>query len=74
MAYRIEVLRDVCIGAATCVADAPNVFEMDDDDKAIVIDPQGDSDEDVYSAAQNCPVNAIILIDEATGEQVWPEG
>jgi ferredoxin len=74
MGYRIQILRDVCIGAGTCVADAPNVFELDDDDKAIVIDARGDSDEDIYTAACNCPVNAIVLIDAASGEQVWPEG
>lgn len=72
MGYRIQVLRDVCIGAGTCVADAPNVFELDDEDKAIIVDPSGDSDEEIYTAAMNCPVNAIILIDDATGQQVWP--
>lgn len=73
MAYRIQVLRDVCIGAGTCVAEAPNTFDMDDEDIAVVIDPTGDDDDAVFAAAQGCPVDAIVLIDEATGERVWPE-
>ncbi len=71
MSFIVKVLPDGCIGAATCVSDAPNTFEMDGD-LAIVINPQGDSDADILDAAKNCPVNAIVLVDEKTGKQVWP--
>lgn len=70
---KIEVDREKCIGAAPCVVLAPNTFELDDEGKAIVIAKDTrDTDEDILSAAQGCPVNAIILTDEE-GHQVWPE-
>lgn len=61
---RIEVDRDLCIGSGDCVDSAPNVFELDDDGKAIVIDPDGASTDDVIDAARNCPVTAIFVAGE----------
>lgn len=72
MGYSIEVIRDQCITAETCVAEAPNTFEIDDEGIAIVIDPNGDDAEAVYAAAESCPVECIILRD-AAGAQVFPE-
>ena len=74
MPYTLKVLRDVCISAGSCVIDAPLTFGFDDDDIAIIIDPRGDSDENILEAAQGCPTDAIIVIDSETQEQVWPEG
>jgi ferredoxin len=73
MPYQIKIRRDVCIGAATCVAEAPNTFDMDGEDIAVILDPQGDDDDTILAAAQGCPVDAIVLIDPRTGKQVWPE-
>lgn len=73
MPYKIKVLRDVCIGAGTCVAEAPNTFELDEDDIAIILSTDEDDDEEIMAAAEGCPVDAIILIDTDSGEQVWPE-
>ena len=64
MAYKIQIKRDLCIGAGTCVSEAPNTFDLDDKDIAIVIDPEGDSDEAILCAAQGCPTDAIVLIAE----------
>ena len=72
MAYTIEVIRDQCITAETCVAEAPNTFEIDDEGIAIIINPTGDDDDAVMAAAQGCPVECVILKD-AAGAQVWPE-
>lgn len=58
---KIEVDRDLCIGSGDCVDTAPAVFELDDDGKAIVIDPNGASEDDVVEAARNCPVTAIFV-------------
>ena len=68
----IEIDRELCYGFGDCVASAPNVFELDDDEKAIVIDPNGAGRDDLLEAAANCPVNAITIIDSATGETVYP--
>lgn len=70
--YKIEVDRELCIGDQACCAEAPNTFEMDDENIAIVTDPAGDSDEEILAAAKICPVDAIILYDE-NGNKVWPE-
>lgn len=68
---RIEIKRDICIGAATCSAIAPDVFELDDEMKAIVKDPQGATDEVILEAARSCPTLAIYIYDDA-GKQVFP--
>jgi ferredoxin len=57
----VEVDRDLCIGSADCVASQPDVFELDDEGKAVVIDPDGASTDDVVEAASNCPVTAIFV-------------
>jgi ferredoxin len=71
--YKIEIDREACIGDEQCCADAPETFEMDDEGKASVKNADGHSPEDILAAAQNCPTDAIILHDAATGEKVWPE-
>ena len=68
---KIVVDRDACIGAAPCVTVAPGVFQMDDENKAYVVDPKGADDETILLAAQACPVQAILLYDE-DGVQIYP--
>ena len=68
----IEVDRDLCYGFGDCVSSAPDVFELDDEEKAVVVDPNGASRDDLVEAAANCPVNAITITDRATGETVFP--
>lgn len=70
--YKVEVIRDKCISAASCVAIAPKVFELDEEDLAIVISQDGNDDETKLLAAQSCPTMAVIVTDIETGEQVWP--
>ncbi len=73
MAYKVTVLRGKCIGAGSCVAIAPKVFQMDKENKAVVISQDGNSDDDKLLAAQSCPTAAIVVVDEETGEQIWPK-
>lgn len=70
--YKIKILRDACIGAASCVAISPKVFQLDNEAKVYIVDAQADSDENILAAAQSCPVNAIIIEDE-NGKQIWPK-
>ncbi len=68
----VHVDRDLCIGAATCVAIAPKTFLMDSDAKAVIIaTAEEDTDETIIDAARSCPVAAIIIKNEK-GEQVYP--
>lgn len=69
---KIVVDRDICIGAAPCVTVAPGVFQLDDENKAYVMDPNGADAETILLAAQACPVMAIFLYDEE-GNQIYPE-
>jgi ferredoxin len=63
---RIEITVDraLCIGSGDCVDTAPNVFQLDEEDKAIVVDPDGASVDEVIEAASNCPVSAIFVVGE----------
>ncbi|MEN9558371.1 MAG: hypothetical protein RL141_740 [Candidatus Parcubacteria bacterium] len=69
---RVEVDRDLCIGAAPCVTVAPGVFQLDDENKAYVVDQNGADAETILLAAQSCPVQAIKVFDE-DGNQIYPE-
>jgi ferredoxin len=57
----IEVDRGLCIGSGDCVDTAPDVFELDAEEKAVVVDPDGASVDDIVQAAANCPVSAITV-------------
>jgi ferredoxin len=70
--YKVTVLRDKCIGAASCVAIASRVFQLDKENKAVVLSQEGNSDDEKLLAAQSCPTGAIVVIDEETGKQIWP--
>ncbi len=68
---RVEVDRDICIGAAPCVTVAPGVFQLDEENKAYIIDQNGADAETILLAAQSCPVQAIFVYDEE-GKQIYP--
>jgi ferredoxin len=70
--YKVKVLRDACIGAASCVAVAASTFEIDQENKAVIKDGSTDSPDTILMAAQSCPTKAIVVIDNETGQQVWP--
>lgn len=69
---KVVVDRDLCIGAAPCVTVAPAVFQLDEENKAYVVDQKGADDETILLAAQSCPTQAIIVYDEE-GNQIYPE-
>jgi ferredoxin len=84
---KITVDRGLCIGAASCLAGAQGVYELDEENKAVMLlkggaktsDPteksalENDaiSDADLLASAQSCPTMAILLHDEE-GNQVYP--
>ena len=71
--YKVQVVKDICIGAASCAAFSPTVFELDDKKKAVVLEGADDTPENILLAAQSCPTKAIIVTDADTGEVVWPK-
>lgn len=68
---KVEVDRDLCIGAAPCVTVAPGVFQLDEENKAYIVDQKGADDETILLAAQACPTQAIIVYDDE-GNQIYP--
>jgi len=68
---KVEVDRDICIGAAPCVTVAPGVFQLDEENKAYIVDQNGADAETILLAAQSCPVQAIFVYDE-DGKQIYP--
>mgnify|MGYP001582991547 FL=1 len=79
--------RNLCIGAASCIAVAPTGFELDAENKAVIRRKAGSptseatdrhdledaaiDDDMLLLAAKSCPTQAIIVYDEA-GKQVYP--
>lgn len=68
----MRIDRNLCIGAATCVAIAPKAWELDNEAKAIILDTSDqETDETLLEAAKGCPVMAIFITDE-NGKQLYP--
>ncbi len=79
--------RNLCIGAASCIAVAPSTFELDPENKAVLrrraAPPTSDAtdrtdledgtidDETLLLAAKSCPTQAIMVFDEE-GKQIYP--
>lgn len=74
--YKVKVDRELCIGAASCVAVAPNTFDLDSEGKAVIKKKDGtqtsdfvayedinDNETNIMNASRSCPVNAIIIVE-----------
>ena len=68
---RVRVDRDLCRGVGNCVAYAPTVFQLDEENKAVVLDPFSVDDDTLLQAAESCPEDAIIVEDDQ-GHQLYP--
>jgi len=81
---RVRVDRDLCISAAACVSLLPEVFELDEEGKAIIKKIIGQADSEwtdlknlpvdvqvIMATAKSCPTNAIIIEDDS-GQQIYP--
>jgi ferredoxin len=69
---RVWVDHSLCVGNAMCESFAPRVFRLNDDRQSEVVDPAGDTEEQILEAAENCPVSAIFVEDADTGERLFP--
>jgi ferredoxin len=68
---RVRVDREKCIGSANCIASAPSAFRIDDDNKAVLLDPDSVDEETLLLSAESCPTEAIILEDDE-GNPIYP--
>lgn len=69
---KVMVDKSLCIGAASCLAIAPDIFELDKENIAVVKKDAPVNNETALLAAQSCPTKAISLYDEEGG-QIYPE-
>lgn len=57
---KAQVDQEMCIGCGMCAATAADVFEVNDEGKAVVIAETTDANKDaVQEAIDGCPVSAI---------------
>lgn len=70
--YKMHVDRNLCIGAATCVAVSPKTYMLDSEAKAVYLTTVNEeTEENLLEAAKACPVAAII-IEDASGNKIFP--
>lgn len=70
---KVRVDRDLCIGAATCIAIAPKTFILDSEAKAVILKSiDEETEQAVIDAAKGCPVAAIIIEDDK-GNKIFPK-
>jgi ferredoxin len=66
--YRAKVDENACAAHGDCVDIAPDVFALNDTAHVI-----GDGSPDLMlRAAEACPSVAIVVVDDETGDQVFP--
>jgi len=68
---KVRVDRELCIGVSNCVAIAPTVFKLDNENKAVVLDINSVDENTLMEAVKSCPENAIIVEDDE-GNQLYP--
>ncbi|MGH9092907.1 MAG: ferredoxin [Acidimicrobiales bacterium] len=63
MAHGIEIRIDgeVCMGSGNCLFWAPETFDLGDDGRAVVLDPEATDEDRLRVVADGCPVGAISL-------------
>ena len=68
---RIRIDRDVCVGFADCIGEAPEAFKLDESGVVVFVNPESVERERLTRASDLCPVDAITVWDE-TGTQLAP--
>jgi ferredoxin len=56
------------MGSGMCIVYAPAAFAHDDQTKAVVVDPDGDPIESIFTAAEACPTGALTVRTEEEGK------
>ena len=69
---KIVIDRDLCIGAASCLAVSGATYQLDGENKVIVIGADTVDDATLTMSAESCPTKAILLFDKS-GKQVFPK-
>ncbi|MXM62725.1 ferredoxin [Streptomyces sp. HUCO-GS316] len=70
--WQVEVDRSLCIGSAQCVHHARDGFRLDAGRQSHPVEAEADANEKILAAAENCPVEAIMITLLGSGEAVFP--
>jgi ferredoxin len=62
---KVNLDRDLCTGIGNCAIIAPTVFKLDEQNKAVVLDPNSVDRDTLLKAVENCPMEAITIEDDA---------
>jgi ferredoxin len=63
---RIVVDRDKCTGLGMCEAEAPDLFEVQDDGSLVVLEekPAEDKRAELEAAVESCPTEALSIVED----------
>ncbi len=67
----LRIDRSLCVGFGDCVALAPALFELDDEDIVVLRRPGGVALETLVAACDACPVDALSVAD-GSGRTLCP--
>ena len=62
--WRVEADRDRCIGSGACAFASPELFDVDDTARVVVLGQPDPGDERVREAVEHCPTGALRLIEK----------
>ena len=69
--WRIAVDHNACIGSGMCVGTVPDLFRLVNG-KSEPVQAEIEPDEKVLAAADSCPMEAIRVIEVASGDVLAP--
>jgi ferredoxin len=69
--WRVSVDRDSCVGTGLCVDAAPGCFTFDGGRSSVVTELVV-PDDALVGAAEECPVEAVLIRDGETGARIAP--
>jgi len=67
----LRIDRTLCVGFGDCVTEAPEAFELDDEEVAVFVRPEAVERGRLLAACRACPVDAITVTD-ADGSPLAP--
>lgn len=66
---RVSVDHNKCVGSTICVLIAPNVFALNEKGQSTVVNTDGDIEDRIIQAAEQCPLSAITVEPTETAKE-----
>ncbi len=68
---KVRIDRELCVGFADCIGEAPEAFKLDEGGTVVFVEPERVERDRLLRASDLCPVDAITVWDER-GAQIVP--